>query len=107
MRKRALAVTAVALGAAVALGWSPGHRDWRAGKMLTALSSAHAGGPPAEAGPNALVEEDLPVAGADGPFRARIYRLRDQPRGRGLLVVHGIHHEGMDERRMVPFAREL
>ena len=42
MRKRALAVTAAALGVAVALGWSPGHRYWRAGKMLTALSSAHA-----------------------------------------------------------------
>ena len=75
MRKRALAVTAMALGVAVALGWSPGHRYWRAGKMLTALSSAHAAaGPSAEAGSNALVEEDLTVDGAGGRFRARIYR---------------------------------
>jgi dienelactone hydrolase len=105
MRKRALAVTAVALGAAVALGWSPGHRYWRAGKMLSALSSAHASA--AEAGPDALVEEDLTVDGAGGRFRARIYRQRGQTSGRGLIVGHGIHHEGMNEHRMVPFAREL
>ena len=75
--------------------------------MLTALSSAHAGGPPAEAGPKTLVEEDLTVEGAGGRFRARIYRPPGGTSGRGLIVGHGIHHEGMNERRMVPFAREL
>ena len=30
-----------------------------------------------------------------------------QTSGRGLIVAHGIHHEGMNEHRMVPFAREL
>jgi dienelactone hydrolase len=107
VRKRGLAATAVVLTAAVAFGWSPGHRYWRAGKMLSALSSAHAAGTPADAATDPLIEEPLTVAGADGPFRARIFRLRDQARGRGLIVVHGIHHEGMNEHRMVPFAREL
>jgi dienelactone hydrolase len=106
MRRRALVVTAAALAAAVALGWSPGRRYWRAGKMLTALSSAQAAAP--GAAPNdPLVEETLTVTGAGGPFRARIYHLRDQGGGRGLIVAHGIHHQGMNERRMVPFAREL
>ena len=106
MRRRLLISTAIAAALAVALGWSPGRRYWRAGKMLTALSSARAAGP-ADAAQGALVEEDVTVTGAGGPFRARIYRLRDQPGGRGLIVGHGIHHEGMNERRMVPFAREL
>jgi dienelactone hydrolase len=75
--------------------------------MLTALSSAHAAGPSTEAASNALVEEDLTVDGAGGRFRARIYRPRGQAGGRGLIVAHGIHHEGMNEHRMVPFAREL
>jgi len=104
MRKRALAVTASVIGLAVALGWSPGHRYWRAGKMLSALSAAQAAG---AAKPEPLVEEDLTVDGAGGKFRARVYRLRGQTGGRGLIVAHGIHHEGMNERRMVPFAREL
>src|SRR3954470_310191 len=106
MRRRLLITTAIAAALAVALGWSPGRRYWRAGKMLTALSTAHAAAPAGTA-QAVLVEETLTVSGAAGPFRARIYRLRDQPAGRGLIVGHGIHHEGMNERRMVPFAREL
>jgi len=107
MRKHALAVTAAVLVAAAAFGWSPAHRYWRAGKMLTALSTSHAGGKNAEAAQDPLVEETLTVTGAGGPFRARIFHLRAQARGRGLIVAHGIHHEGMNEHRMVPFAREL
>jgi dienelactone hydrolase len=98
--------TAVATALVVSLGWSPGRRYWRAGKMLSALSQARAAGS-ANAATDPLVEEELTVPGADGPFRARIYRLRNQTGGRGLIVAHGIHHEGMNERRMVPFAREL
>jgi dienelactone hydrolase len=107
MRKRLLVATAALIAVAVTLGWSPGRRYWRAGKMLSALSSAQAAGPAAAAAQGALVEEDLTITGADGPFRARIYRQRGQTGGRGLIVAHGIHHEGMNERRMVPFAREL
>src|SRR5215831_8461404 len=102
MRKHVLAVTAAVVLAGAAFGWSPAHRYWRAGKMLTALSSAH-GGKSAEAAQDPLIEETLTVAGTDGLFRARIFRRRDQARGRGLIVVHGIHHEGMNEHRMVPF----
>ena len=107
MRKRALAAVAIVLAAAMAFGWSPGRRYWRAGKLLSALSHAHAAGAQAEAATDPLIEETLTVEGAGGSFRARIFRLREQPRGRGLIVAHGIHHEGMNERRMVPFAREL
>ena len=99
------------LGAAVlaVLSWSPARRWWKAGVMLTALSSAQAAAAPraAQPDPDRLIEEDVTVPGRDGPIRARIYRRADQPRGRGLIVAHGIHHEGMHERRMVPFAREL
>src|SRR5262245_10826604 len=106
MRKPMLIGTAVAVVAAVALGWSPGRRYWRAGKMLTALSTAHAA-TPAAAAQAALIEEEVTVSGAGGRFRARIYHLPGQAPGRGLIVGHGIHREGMNERRMVPFAREL
>jgi dienelactone hydrolase len=107
MRRRALVVTAAVLTAAVAVGWSPGRRYWRAGKMLSALSSAAQAAAPGAGESDPLVEEALTVAGPGGPFRARIYRLRDQTGGRGLIVAHGIHHEGMNEHRMVPFARAL
>src|SRR5262245_52451605 len=106
MRRRMLIGTAVAVALAVALGWSPGRRYYRAGKMLTALSSAQAAGagaPPVDP----LVEEEMTVPAPGGAFRARIFRLRGQTGGRGLVVAHGIHHQGMNESRMVPFARQL
>ena len=98
--------TAVAVALAVVLGWSPGRRYYRAGKMLSALSSAQAAGPGAPS-EDPLIEEELTVPGAGGSFRARIFRLRGPTGGRGLIVAHGIHHEGMNEHRMVPFARHL
>src|SRR5688572_14548390 len=101
----------VFLGAVMlaALSWSPARRWWKAGVMLTALSSAQAAAAPASErpDPDRLIEADVTIPGRDGPIRARLYRRADQPRGRGLVIAHGIHHEGMHERRMVPFAREL
>jgi dienelactone hydrolase len=45
--------------------------------------------------------------GENGPIRARLYFRADQPRGAGIVVVHGVHYQGIDERRLVPFARGL
>ena len=54
-----------------------------------------------------LVETDVVVPGRDGPIRARTYRRADLAQGPGLVVAHGVHYQGIDERRLVPFAREL
>jgi dienelactone hydrolase len=106
MRRWMLIGTGIVVALALVLGWSPGRRYYRAGKMLSALSSAQAAGPGAPS-EDPLIEEELTVPGAGGSFRARIFRLRGQTGGRGLIVAHGIHHEGMNEHRMVPFARHL
>jgi dienelactone hydrolase len=37
--------------------------------------------------------------------RARLYFPRDVAHPGGMVVVHGIHHLGMDEPRLVNFAR--
>src|SRR5262245_17832065 len=99
--RRVVVGLSLAVAAAVTLGWSPAARWWKAGALLTALSSAHAAGAPTAAAASDLVEEDVAdvaPAGAPAPIRARIYRRADQPRGagRGLVIVHGIHHEGMN-----------
>jgi dienelactone hydrolase len=91
---------------AVALAERPVSRFWRAGKLLLALSAEQAPG----AGPSAtreLSETDLTLPGRDGPIRARLYRRADQKEGPGLVLAHGVHYRGIDERRLVPFAREL
>jgi len=102
-----------ALLAAAAL-WVPTRRLWRAAEFLKALSGTPAKPPPAQPGraipppPSpTIVEEDLTIAGATGPIRARLYRPAQGGNGRGMVVAHGVHYRGIDERRLVPFVREL
>jgi len=46
---------------------------------------------------------DIPTAG--GPLRARLYTPVDIAHPPGMVIVHGIHHLGIDEPRLVGFAR--
>ncbi len=70
-----------------------------------ALSAAHTHR--SESSASALVEEELSIAGRRGPIRARLYHLADAGPAHGLVVAHGVHYRGIDEARLVPFAREL
>lgn len=54
-----------------------------------------------------LVETELTLNGEGGPFRARVYRPPGAARAPGVVVAHGVHYQGIDERRLVPFARAL
>jgi dienelactone hydrolase len=47
-----------------------------------------------------------PVPWRDGQLRARVYRPQ-KVRGRGILLVPGVHAAGIDEPRLVGFARQI
>jgi len=104
--KRALSSCALALVAVLALSWDSGSRLVRAGQLLLALSSS-----PSTVGASGstptLIEEDLTIVAEGAPIRARLYRRSERPRGRGLVISHGVHFKGIDEPRLIPFAREL
>lgn len=100
MRTRRTLALLLTLFALFSLGHPVASRWWRAGRLLSALATP----PPA---PVPLVETELSLPGRDGPIRARLYQRADAPRAPGLVVAHGVHFRGIDERRLVPFAREL
>lgn len=89
------------------LASTPATRWWRAAELLLALSASHAPEQPERQRAAALIERDLVIPGRGRPIRARLYRLADSRRAPGLVVSHGVHYRGIDERRLVPFAREL
>jgi len=89
-----------------ALIQGPVMRRWRASQLLLALSAQHGKGQPQSADV-VVLERDVTIAGSTGPIRARLYRRADMVRAPGLVVAHGVHYRGIDERRLVPFAREL
>ncbi len=49
--------------------------------------------------------QQLTLSTSQGPVRARLYEPRGIARPQGMVLVHGIHHLGMDEPRLVHFAR--
>jgi pimeloyl-ACP methyl ester carboxylesterase len=109
-RRRKIGLFVALLAVAFALlAAGPLVRWVRAVEFLTDLS-----GPaekPAQGKPSAaeqrLTEEEVQVPTRNGPIRARLYFLADHPKGRGVVIAHGVHHQGIDERRLVPFARAL
>jgi len=101
------------LAAVAAALWVPAARLWRAAEFLTALSTPKAAPVAGPLGPrttwvsDGVIEEDFTIQGSSGPIRARLYRPERGANGRGLVVAHGVHYRGIDERRLVPFVREL
>lgn len=78
-------------------------RYLRGAQFLTRLAA------PAQATePDAALEEtDLEIATGSRPIRARLYRLAGSKPRKGIVVAHGVHYRGIDEGRLVPFARSF
>jgi dienelactone hydrolase len=55
--------------------------------------------------PVSTTELTLPLA--SGNIRARMYTPRNRPNAPALLVLHGVHHLGMDEPRLIAFASAM
>jgi dienelactone hydrolase len=98
-RWRWLTALLVALSLLI-VGWSPVTRQVRAVAFLQRLSDPDAVGA-------RLESEELSIAGKNGPIRARLYFREDAGPSPGIVVAHGVHYRGIDESRLVPFARAL
>lgn len=51
--------------------------------------------------------EELSLPTTNGPVPARLYVPRDHPNAPALVVLHGVHHLGMNEPRLVAFATAM
>jgi dienelactone hydrolase len=54
-----------------------------------------------------ITVENVLLSSPHGTFRARIYRPRHGRPSAGLILAHGVHYMGIDEPRLIPFARQL
>jgi acetyl esterase/lipase len=98
---------AIVLGLALTsllAAWTPLARHVRAAEFLQRLADR---APPSANSAAQLSTEDVTIAGKNGPIRARLYFRPGTPPGQGIVVAHGVHYRGIDERRLVPFARAL
>ncbi|MFW5877338.1 MAG: alpha/beta fold hydrolase [Myxococcota bacterium] len=99
----------LALAVAVAFAWGPVARHVRAASALLRFEQVEegVGGWVAEVGRQPVVREDLTLDTEAGAVRARRYRPKGNTAAPPLLLVHGVHFRGMDEPRLVQFARVL
>ncbi|MBS1814912.1 MAG: alpha/beta hydrolase [Acidobacteria bacterium] len=52
-----------------------------------------------------ITETELTLQTSAGPVRARLYTPVRHPQAAGMVVFHGVHHLGMNEPRLMAFAR--
>jgi len=96
---------AVAIGFAFAAA-PPALWHLRALYVLEKLADATAEPAVAPMVERAFDESELTIATPSGPMRARLY-LPHRPVATGMVVVHGVHFDGIDDPRMRAFARAL
>ena len=54
-----------------------------------------------------ITTQDLTLNTTQGPIRARMYTPVGHPQAPALVVLHGVHHLGMDEPRLIAFASAM
>ncbi len=103
LRRIFLAVALVALFLA-----QPAYRHARAAALLLRFSAGdEAPKGFARFGMHDVAEESATVETPQGPMRARFYWPRGVSDPPGMVVCHGVHHLGVDEPRMMRFARAI
>src|SRR5579863_9942872 len=78
--------------------------ELRSYALLTHFTDPNASGPLLKWETHAVTTEEITIPAASGPLRARLYMPVGIAHPHGMLAVHGIHHLGMDEPRLVSFA---
>ena len=118
-RCRAIGIFVVLLGVAAVLALArPGWTYLRAAAILLRVQAPQHPGPLANLSTHPIEEVLTEVPTPSGPIRARLYipkeegkikegKIKDQPDAPGLVLVHGVHRLGIDEPRLVAFARAL
>jgi dienelactone hydrolase len=84
-----------------------GYTYARAAGLLLRIENPQKSGWPGGIHTFPVVELPTEIRTPTGAIRARLYTPQGVANPPGMLVVHGVHHLGIDEPRLVAFARAL
>jgi len=54
-----------------------------------------------------ITTQDFTLPTTNGPIRARLYTPQSRPDAPAIVVLHGVHHLGIDEPRLIAFASAM
>ena len=97
----------IGLSLAVLLGFAMRHfrYDLRSYSLLTQFMDPHASGLLLRWDTHQIETQEIAIPTTHGSVRARLYVPSGVAHPPGMVLVHGIHHLGIDEPRLVSFAR--
>jgi pimeloyl-ACP methyl ester carboxylesterase len=81
--------------------------DLRSYSLLTHFVDPQASGPLLSMETNQVTTQEVILPLANGPVPGRLYLPRGVARPPGMVVVHGGHHLGIDEPRLMSFSRAV
>ncbi len=85
----------------------PGWTHFRAAAVLLRVQAPQHPGALANLTAHPIEELLTEVPTPSGPIRARLYIPQNMPHAPGMVLVHGVHRLGIEEPRLVAFARAL
>jgi pimeloyl-ACP methyl ester carboxylesterase len=85
----------------------PGYTYLRAAGLLLRIENPQHPGRLGSIHTYPIVESPMEIRTPSGSIRARLYTPVGIANAPGMLVVHGVHHLGIEEPRLVAFARAL
>jgi pimeloyl-ACP methyl ester carboxylesterase len=107
-RRRITRIFAFVLAAVALLALArPCWIHFRAAAVLSRVQAPQHPGRLANLSAHPIEEVLTEVSTPSGPIRARLYIPKDLPHTPGMVLVHGVHHLGIEEPRLVAFARAL
>ncbi len=84
-----------------------GLRYLRAAALLQRIADGRGDGLLADFDRHAVDESTTTIQGEQGPVAARLYTPRGVYDAPGMVIVHGVHHLGLNEPRLMAFARAI
>jgi dienelactone hydrolase len=104
---RAVTIVFVGLLLALLLLARPGYMYLRAAGLLLRIEDPQHAGRIGSIHTYAVEESLTEIRTPSGKVRARLYAPKGIANAPGMLIVHGVHHLGIDDPRLVAFARAL
>ena len=102
-----LLIAIVALLAFTALAWPAMRAHLQAIAVLDLVGNKPVPAPLHWLVSGRVTTTDITLPLASGPVRARLYTPAGKPNAPAFIVLHGVHHLGMDEPRLIAFAASM
>lgn len=100
-------VLAVVLSTLAAIAWNPVYAHLRAVSVLLRIQSSEARGFFADRGIHPIRTEDATFETGTRELSTRLYIPKDVKYAPALVILHGVHHLGYNEPRLVRFAKAM